>query len=257
MLNGDSMKDTPMRMGSTAAAAGAAQGGAVPLTGAAGGAEFVERRAVTPLVFESVERRRENLKQAGVDLVQEAARAQDLATLEALRAQVRSMPGQIDAARAQATAEARAAWEAELAARIEAERAPVARVCTQFAAERERYFVEVEGEVVRLALGIAERVLHRETQMDPMLLAASVRLALEKVAGETGTVLRVPVDVADQWRALFGEGADRAAEVVGDERLSAGECVLETNVGRVELGLAVQLEEIEKGFFDLLQKRPA
>ena len=35
-----------------------------------------------------------------------------------------------------------------------------------------------------------------------------------------------------------------------------GECVMETSVGRVELGVAVQLEEIEKGFFDLLQKRP-
>jgi flagellar assembly protein FliH len=28
-------------------------------------------------------------------------------------------------------------------------------------------------------------------------------------------------------------------------------------VGRVELGVAAQLEEIEKGFFDLLHQRPA
>ena len=37
---------------------------------------------------------------------------------------------------------------------------------------------------------------------------------------------------------------------------SAGECVLETRVGTVELGVKAQLEEIEKGFFDLLQQRP-
>jgi hypothetical protein len=28
-------------------------------------------------------------------------------------------------------------------------------------------------------------------------------------------------------------------------------------MGRVELGVSVQLEEIEKGFFDLLQHKPA
>ncbi len=252
MLNQEQMKDTPMPMGSTRA-----MPVGTPAAAAAPVPEFVERRSVTPLIFESVERRRENLKQAGVDLVQEAAKAQELATLEALRAQVRSFPGQMEAARTQAIAEAREECEADLLARVDAERSTLVRACAQFAVDRERYFSEVEGEVVRLALGIAERVLHRETQMDSMLLAASVRLALEKVAGETGTLLRVPVDAADQWRALFGEGPDRAVEVIGDERLAAGECVLETNVGRVELGVAVQLEEIEKGFFDLLQKRPA
>jgi flagellar assembly protein FliH len=46
-------------------------------------------------------------------------------------------------------------------------------------------------------------------------------------------------------------------KLVGDERLGVGECVLETNVGRVELGVSAQLEEIERGFFDLLQQRPA
>ena len=46
-------------------------------------------------------------------------------------------------------------------------------------------------------------------------------------------------------------------QIVGDERLRAGECVLETNVGKVELGVSAQLEEIERGFFDLMQQRPA
>jgi flagellar assembly protein FliH len=35
------------------------------------------------------------------------------------------------------------------------------------------------------------------------------------------------------------------------------ECVLETSVGRVELGVKAQLIEIERGFFDLLGQRPA
>ena len=46
-------------------------------------------------------------------------------------------------------------------------------------------------------------------------------------------------------------------QIVGDERLSAGECVLDTSVGRVELGVSAQLAEIERGFFDLMHQRPA
>ena len=152
----------------------------------------------------------------------ETRRIQDEATIESLRTQVRGFAGQMEAAKASAKVEARAEWEEEFAERVAAEREAVARCCASAGAERVKYFREVEGEVVRLALAIAERVLHRESRMDPMLLTASVRLALEKVAGETGTVLRVPVAVEGQWRALFGEGPDRAADVVGDERLAAG-----------------------------------
>ena len=214
------------------------------------------RRATTPLIFEAVERRKMNIQKAGVDVLQETRRIQEEGAVEGLRAQVRGFSAQLEAARTAGREEASAELEGAFQAKIEEEREAMLRACTQFNAERVRYFGEVEGEVVRLALAIAERVLHRESKMDPMLLTASVRLALEKVTGETGTVLRVPVASLENWRALFGEGADRAAEVVGDEKLGPGDCVMETTVGRVELGVAVQLEEIEKGFFDLLQKRP-
>ena len=215
------------------------------------------RRSTTPLVFESVERRKMNIQKAGVDVLQETRRIQDEATIESLRAQVRGFGAQLEAAKAAGRAEALAELQEAVQGEVRAEREAIARACAQFNAERARYFGEVEGEIVRLALAIAARVLHRESKMDPMLLTASVRLALEKVAGESGTVLRVPAAAQEQWKSLFGEGQDRVAEVVGDEKLGPGECVMETNVGRVELGVAVQLEEIEKGFFDLLQKRPS
>ena len=231
----------------------------MPLADAVKGtSEFIERRSVTPMIFESVERRRENLERAGVDVLRETVRVQEeAAVLDGLRAQLRAVPAQIESARLQARNEARLEWEEDLRDRIDMEREAMVQACLQLGMERERYFSEVEAEVVRLALGIAERVLHREARMDPLLLAASVRLALEKMAGESGTVLRVPIATAEAWRELFGEGPDRAAEVLGDERLDGLECVIETRVGRIELGMAVQLEEIEKGFFDLLQKRPA
>jgi flagellar assembly protein FliH len=164
----------------------------------------------------------------------------------------------IDAARNEARAEARQEWELELEEKIATEREGVLRSCEQFGRERARYFAGVEVEVVRLALAIAARVLHREAKLDPLLLSAAVRVALEKVAEDSATVLRVPAAEAELWRGVFSAQAfESSVQVVGDERLGAGECVLDTNVGKVELGVSAQLSEIERGFFDLLQQRPA
>jgi flagellar assembly protein FliH len=114
----------------------------------------------------------------------------------------------------------------------------------------------VEAEVVRLALAIAARVMHREAKLDPLLLAGVVRVALEKVADDSSTVLRVPVGEVEMWRQVFSESQDSSLQVEGDDLLGAGECVLDTNIGKVELGVSAQLEEIERGFFDLMQQRP-
>jgi flagellar assembly protein FliH len=130
----------------------------------------------------------------------------------------------------------------------------VLRVGEEFARERSRYFADVEAEIVRLALAIAARVLHRESKLDPLLLAGVVRVALEKVKEDGATVLRVPVSEVEMWRGLALSGV---MDVAGDERMDAGECLLETSVGKVELGVSAQMEEIEKGFFDLLQQRPS
>jgi flagellar assembly protein FliH len=90
-----------------------------------------------------------------------------------------------------------------------------------------------------------------------MLLTGVVRVALEKVAEDSTTILRVPADEIEAWKEVFVGGQESSVQVLGDERLSAGECALDTNVGRVELGVSAQLEEIERGFFDLMQQRPA
>jgi len=163
----------------------------------------------------------------------------------------------MEMARNEARAEARLEWEQELQDRIVEEHTAVLKVCAEFVRERARYFAGVEAEVVKLALAIAARVLHREAKIDPLLLTGVVRVALEKVAENSATVLRVPVAAIEMWREIFVASPESTLQVVGDERLAAGECVLDTNVGSVELGVSAQLEEIERGFFDLMHQRPA
>ena len=186
----------------------------------------------------------------------EGAPREDVVAVEMTReSQAVEMQAQMEVARREAKAEARLEWEGELEERVLEERVRVVRACEEFGRERSKYFAAVESEVVKLALSIAARVLHREVKMDPLLLTAAVRVALGKVAENSSTVLRVPAGDVEMWRDVFG--SNDAVQVVEDERMTVGECVLETNVGKVELGVSAQLGEIEKGFFDLLEQRPS
>ena len=174
-----------------------------------------------------------------------------------LRSQAEQISARVEAARNEAKIEARCEWETELEERLAGERAAIFRVCEEFRKERARYFAEVEGEIVNFALAIAARILQRESTLDPLLLTGVVRVALGKLAQGSSAVLRVPANSLDIWLGTFANDSESVVQIVGDERLAAGECVLDTNVGRVELGVSIQLEEIERGFFDLMQRRPA
>jgi flagellar assembly protein FliH len=181
----------------------------------------------------------------------------EVAVLEQrIAAQAMEIEESVEAARREAWAEARETLGRECDERVAAERGAVIKTCEQFAKERAKYFADVEAEVVRLALSIAARVLNREAEFDPLLLRGAVKVALEKVREESSVTLRVPEEQAEEWRSIT-QGAQAAVTVVGDQRLGPSECVLETSVGRVELGVKAQLKEIERGFFDLLGQRPA
>lgn len=149
---------------------------------------------------------------------------------------------------------ARAAAEQEIAAT----RTNVAATIEKFGKERETYFARIEPEIVQLALAIARKILHREAQMDPLLLAGMVRVALEKV--DAGTRVRLWANPSDIpfWNEHFSQAGSfqPPPELAGDPALRRGECTLETDVGNTQISLEIQLKEIEQGFFDLLDQRP-
>ena len=218
--------------------------------------------SVHPLEFEAIDhplRRKTDWVHGhddDTDIVAKRLRDEMAALDVRFRAQTQHIDVQIAEAKQLAQIEARQQWQLELDSEIARQREQIMDACAAFAKQRADYFTGVEGEVVRLALAIAARVLHREAKLDPLLLGAVVRVALEKVADESGTILHVPLNQVDAWHGLLGTGNNAGVKVVGEERMDTTECVLETSVGRVELGVVEQLGEIEKGFFDLLQQRP-
>jgi len=151
-------------------------------------------------------------------------------------------------------AEARKAFGEQLAR----ERASLAAALTQFTHDRATYFQKVEAEVVQLALSIARKILHREAQLDPLLLAGIVRVALEKIDGATGVILRIHPQDAAEWRRYLTTHLEPAdlPEILEDSAQPPDRCALETSMGTATIGLEVQLQEIEQGLMDLLAARP-
>ena len=164
---------------------------------------------------------------------------------------------QLAQARAEGAAEAEKRLKREYEARLEQTQGQVQQVITAFRGERKEYFERVETEVVRLALAIAGKILHREAQVDPMMLAALVRVSVEKMDAGTRVTAKVSRSEVEKWKAYFSEaGEDVAVDVVEDAGLAAGECVLETQLGATDFSIDAQLKEVENGFFDLLAQRP-
>jgi flagellar assembly protein FliH len=133
-----------------------------------------------------------------------------------------------------------------------------AALASEFAREREQFAQRMEHEIVRLALAIAARILRRETQMDPLLLTGAVRVALGQLSKSTRVRLRVPPSDLELWSETVTHMPNLAVrpEVLSCEGMRSGECVVETEIGSLDLGVRAQLGEIERGFFDLATAHP-
>ena len=161
----------------------------------------------------------------------------------------------LSATRAEAVRQTEARLRQEYETR-ETER--VAATVSAFERERAEYFTRVEKEVVQLALAIAGKILHREAQVDPMLVAALVRVALTQLKDGSPVTIRVRPEAAGRWRAHFAAASAQNLKVtiLEDAELAPDGCILETELGTANFSLDAQLKEVEQGFFDVLAQRP-
>jgi len=141
--------------------------------------------------------------------------------------------------------------------KLTAARKPIVAAIAEFEQERVKYYARVESEIVQLALAIAAKILHREAQVDPMLVAALVRIAIDNLREGSSVTIRVPATKGSIWQEYFqGNTSVARIAVVEDSKLTDGDCFLETELGSANFSIEKQLKEVEQGFFDLLALRP-
>lgn len=171
--------------------------------------------------------------------------------------QEEALARQLEAVRREAIEQGRKTAVAESSAWRQQRAAELARATEAFHTSRDAYLAQVEKEVVQLALAVAEKILRRESRLDPLLLSGAVRKALGQVAEATQVRLRVPAEQRELWTDVVRlmPGLPLRPEVVADSALANRTVVLESSLGTVDLGLEAQLQEIERGFFDRVEHR--
>ena len=145
----------------------------------------------------------------------------------------------------------------EFERRLDTERSRIAGIVEEFNRERVEYYTKVEPELVQLILSVASKILHREAQVDRMLVASLAKIAVENLQQRSHVVLRVAPEACSEWREFFNKHlAGTKVDILEDSQVDRDGCLLETELGSADVGIEAQLKEIERGFFDLLAARP-
>jgi flagellar assembly protein FliH len=161
-------------------------------------------------------------------------------------------------ARTEAIAETTARLKLEMESHLAVQAGKIEGTISAFVEERRSYFARVESDVVHLALAIAAKILHREAQVDPLLIAALVKVAINKLHDGSRVTVRVAAAEVDRWReSLANPSNGSTIQIVEERYMVAGDCILETEMGSANFSIEAQLKEVEQGFFDLLAQRPA
>lgn len=149
-----------------------------------------------------------------------------------------------------------AAGQEQAAARLEPVAEQLARTIADLSATRRQLRRDAEQDVVRLALAIGKRIVHRELSIDPEVILGVVKAALEKLEGREVDRVRVNREDAEMVRKQFERLGERArVEVVADPRLGRGAVVFETARGSFDASVDTQLEEIQRGLVDRIRLR--
>lgn len=107
-----------------------------------------------------------------------------------------------------------------------------------------------QRQLIQLARMIAQRVVRRELRHDPQITLEWVREALELVSGGQRISIRLHPDdhalLQPQVAILTSQfGIGDRAEIVADDRVEAGGCLVQSEYGEIDQQLETQLNRIE------------
>jgi flagellar assembly protein FliH len=104
---------------------------------------------------------------------------------------------------------------------------------------------QTEHQFVRLALAVARRLVLREITLDPDLLIAIARVAMDRLGEMANVTVRLnPEDFAATAAVREREWTGSQVTVVADARLPRGGCRIESDFGAVDAGVEAQLQEL-------------
>lgn len=113
---------------------------------------------------------------------------------------------------------------------------------------------QTEEDLIRLAIAVARRVLHRELTIDSTALSGLIRAAFDKV--DSRQILHIRTDPASLKvveQVVSAMDTASGMRVVPDPALRSGSLILEFPKGELDASVETQLNEIERGFIDVVR----
>ena len=120
------------------------------------------------------------------------------------------------------------------------------------------YMVQAEENIVRIILAGIEKILPQHFIDVPQVILPFVQNAVARVKDQKEVKVHVPAEAydlvlmaRDEFRAQLTDGT-ATLEVVADEALKPGDCVIETPNGGVDARLQTQIEIVKQSIIDML-----
>jgi flagellar assembly protein FliH len=150
--------------------------------------------------------------------------------------------------------EGRTVGHSQAAAELQPVMDRLTRSLSDLASIRNRVRKAAESDLLKLAIAVARRVLHRELTLDPGSIEGLIRVALEKLESRDLCRVRVHPDQEPVIRTLLGRFSAASVELIPDPTLQCGDVMFETSHGTLDGSIEAQLQEIERGFADRLRR---
>ena len=120
------------------------------------------------------------------------------------------------------------------------------------------YVQKAEKDVTTIAMSVVEKVLPQHFIDVPQVILPLVREAILKVKDQKELLIHVPpasyglvLMARDEFRSLLTYG-DATLEVLSDDSMQPGDCLVETPNGSVDARLATQIEMLKQAVKDVM-----
>jgi flagellar assembly protein FliH len=114
-------------------------------------------------------------------------------------------------------------------------------------------YAQVERQVVKLAIEVAKKIVHREVQVDRDIIQTLVHVTLAHVAEKTPAIIHVnPADYTylSERQSELSQAEARNISLVSDKSIERGGCLVETDYGDIDARLEEKFHEVEQAFFE-------
>jgi flagellar assembly protein FliH len=124
--------------------------------------------------------------------------------------------------------------------------------------ERQDIIERCEREVLELALSVAAKVIHTEVTINPDVILAVVKDAIQKAKDQEQVIIRVnPADfetITSEKQTLQAIlRRETGMEIRGDIGVEVGGCVIETDYGAIDARIDTQLEGIKNALLGVVK----